>query len=133
MISTNLRRNKGIIILFSVILVFSILVAGPSIFRSIKLNQLNRQTEAGILTIEEKKVNVQHYSGTSEKLIGYHITFSYMVDDTTYTNSEVLKPGSEIKRLYDLFKSDQDCSIKIRYSQDDPSNSKFFGETEGNK
>ena len=114
---------KNLLILVTVILVIAGLLAGPSLYKSIKRNQYKGHIEARVLNIVDKKASFQHYNGTNVKTIGYDISYTYFIDGDNYTRTEFTKSGSDVKLLYDNYSSGQNCEVVVKYSLEAPSES----------
>jgi len=57
------------------------------------------------------------------KTIGYNVTYTYIVDNKDYANTEFIKPGSEIRYLFDQYSPGDICRIEICFSPEKPEES----------
>ena len=114
---------KNFLILTLVILAIVGFIKGPSWYKQIIRSQYEGIVEAKVTNIVVKKASYQHISGTDTKIIGYEITYVYKVENKSFSNTEFIEPGSEMKLLFDQFSSGNICKIEIKYSFEMPSES----------
>lgn len=114
---------KNLLILISVILVIAGFLLGPSLYRKLKANQYEGTAKAEVTNIVAKKTLSQHLNGTNETITGYDVTYVYSSQNKNYSNTEFIKPESDMKRLYDKVISGETCFVEVKYSLDKPSES----------
>ena len=114
---------KNLLILTLVILVIVGFIKGPSWYKQIIRSQYEGIAEAKVANIVAKKASFQHINGTNTKTVGYEITYVYEAENERFSSTEFIKPGSEIKLLFDQFSSGNICKIEINYSSETPSES----------
>jgi len=114
---------KNALILITVILVITGFLLGPFLYRKLKVSQYEGTAKAAVTNIVAKKTLSQHLNGTNELIIGYDVSYVYSNQNKNYSNTEFIKPASDVKRLFDKFSSGATCFVEIKYSLDKPSES----------
>jgi len=114
---------KNVLIFIIVILVIAGLLFGTSLYRKLKGSQYEGTAKAEITNIVAKKTLSQHLNGTNETITGYDVTYVYSSQNKNYSNTEFIKPESDVKRLYDKVTSGETCFVEVKYSLDTPSES----------
>ena len=114
---------KNLLILITVILVITGFLVGPSLYRKLIVNQYKGTAKAEVTDVVVKKTLSQHINGTNETIIGYDVTYIYTSQNKNYSNTEFIKPESDVKLLYDKITSGETCFVEVKYSLDTPSES----------
>ncbi len=121
-----IRYNFGLnnaIILIVVIVVITGFLIGPSLYLKLKGSQYQGTAKAEITDIIAAKAVSQHLNGTNETITGYKVTYIYSIHNKAYPGTEFIKPGSDIKHLYDIVSSGKPCFVEVKYSISAPSES----------
>jgi hypothetical protein len=114
---------KNLLILVAVILVITGFLLGPSMYKKLKGSHYEGTSKAEVTRIVAKKTLSQHLNGTNETITGYDVTYVYNIQNKNYSNTEFIKPGSDVKRLYDEVTSGLSCFVEVKYSVEIPSES----------
>jgi len=114
---------KNLLILVTVILVITGFLVGPSLYRKLLGNQYKGIAKAEVTNIVVKKTLSQHLNGTNETIIGYDVSYVFSSQNKNYSNTEFIKPDSDVKRLYDKVAAGESCFIEVKYSLEAPSES----------
>lgn len=118
---------RNLLILAVVILAIVGFLKGPSWYRHIKEAQYEGIANAIVENISEKKVSVQHHSGTNIKTVGYEITYRYLAEIDEYRSKGFIEQGQDIKQLFDQFQKGDTCWIEIGYLPGNPGESIIKG------
>ncbi|MEO1050932.1 MAG: hypothetical protein AAFX87_09900 [Bacteroidota bacterium] len=98
---------------------FYLIVYSGEIVTNYRLSQYDKITSGKLINIEEKTALFQNKFGSHEVVITYNVSYSYSIDDQTFTNVDHI-PGSILngQRLKKL--TNRVRPLKVKYNSNKP-------------
>jgi hypothetical protein len=114
---------KNVLILVLVVLTITGFLFVPSWYKLILGSQYEGVARARVTNIAAMTTSFQHHNGTNTKIVGYDITYYYVVHNMNFTNTEFIEADYTARLLSDQYNTGAACMIEIKYSTTRPSES----------
>ncbi len=117
--------RKSTIRLIQTVMLLCIFIFGvyftPSYFRDRKSNELNGRTIGIVVEIKQKSISTQGFNGQKEIIYAYDLTFVYLVDSKSYTNTNKFPNyGKYLGLINSIRKSNFTQKVEIVFNETNP-------------